>query len=76
MNCAVPPAPLESSTLYQEFQAERHEIMLHKWYESEKRGYDVGFDYALTDWILKHRAAWRRARREMLAVRGCQALAA
>lgn len=76
MNCAVQPDPLESSTLYQEFQAERYEIMLHKWYESEKRGYDVGFDYALTDWILKHRAAWRRARREMLAGRGCQALAA
>lgn len=56
------PPPIQTSTLYQEFQAERAEIMLHKWYESEKAGHDVGFDHALTDWIVKHRAAWRRGR--------------
>lgn len=59
-----PPPPIHNSTLYQEFQAERSEIMRHKWYESEKAGYDVGYDYALTDWIMKHRAAWRRSRRD------------
>jgi hypothetical protein len=51
-----------ASTLYREFQAEREEILRHKWIESEKLGYDVGFEYALTDWIMKHRAAWRRTR--------------
>ncbi len=65
MSSSGNPPSIQTSTLYQEFQAERMEIMLHKWYESEKAGYDIGFDHALTDWILKHRAAWRRSRREL-----------
>lgn len=76
MSCAVSNTSIEYSTLYQEFQAERDEILRHKWYESEKAGHDIGFDRALTDWILKHRAAWRRARQEMLARRGGECLAA
>ena len=53
---------LKNSTLYKEFQAEREEILKHKWIESEKAGYDIGFERALTDWILKHRAKWRKSR--------------
>ena len=53
---------IQNSSLYREFQAERDEILRHKWYESEKAGYDVGFEYALTDWIIKHRAEWRKKR--------------
>jgi hypothetical protein len=53
---------LKNSTLYREFQAEREEILRHKWIESEKAGHDVGFERALTDWIIKHRASWRKAR--------------
>lgn len=53
---------LKNSTLYKEFQAEREEILRHKWIESEKAGYDIGFERALTDWILKHRAKWRKSR--------------
>jgi len=53
---------LKNFSLYKEFQAEREEILKHKWLESEKAGYDIGFDRALTDWIFKHRAKWRRAR--------------
>ncbi len=53
---------LKSSTLYREFQAEREEILRHKWLESEKAGTDIGFERALTDWILKHRAKWRKSR--------------
>lgn len=55
---------LANTTLYQEFQAEREEILRHKWLESEKAGRDVGFEYALTDWNLKHRADWRRHRQQ------------
>ena len=36
-------------SLYQEFQAEREEILKHKWIESEKAGHDIGFELALTD---------------------------
>ena len=53
---------LRNSTLYNEFQAEREEIMKHKWIESEKVGYDIGFERALTDWIIKHRSKWRQSR--------------
>ena len=53
---------MKNSSLYREFQAEREEILRHKWLESEKAGRDIGFDRALTDWIVKHRSKWRRAR--------------
>ena len=53
---------LRNSTLYREFQAEREEILKHKWIESEKLGYDIGFERALTDWIVNHRTKWRRTR--------------
>jgi hypothetical protein len=50
------------SALYQEFLAEREEILRHKWIESEKLGQDIGFEKALLDWIVKHRARWRALR--------------
>lgn len=50
------------SSLYQEFLAERDEILRHKWIESEKAGRDIGFERALLDWIRKHRQNWRSAR--------------
>jgi hypothetical protein len=53
---------LKRSSLYREFQAEREEILRHKWIESEKAGHDIGFERALTDWIIKHRSKWRRSR--------------
>jgi hypothetical protein len=53
---------LKNSSLYREFQAEREEILRHKWIESEKAGHDIGFERALTDWIIRHRANWRKAR--------------
>jgi hypothetical protein len=58
---------LKSSSLYREFQAEREEILKHKWLESEKAGYDIGFEWALTDWIMKHRAKWRKSRQAATA---------
>ncbi|MCF7688954.1 MAG: DUF4032 domain-containing protein [Cephaloticoccus sp.] len=54
---------VKSSSLYQEFLAEREEILKHKWLESERLGYDIGFERALLDWIRKHREGWRAARR-------------
>ncbi len=53
---------LKNSSLYREFQAEREEILKHKWIESEKAGHDIGFERALTDWIIKHRSNWRKSR--------------
>jgi hypothetical protein len=57
-----PTELLRNSSLYREFQAEREEILKHKWIESEKAGRDIGFERALTDWIIKHRSKWRKTR--------------
>ena len=53
---------VKKSSLYREFQAEREEILKHKWIESQKAGHDIGFERALTDWIVKHRSKWRKSR--------------
>ena len=58
---------VKQSSLYQEFLAEREEILKHKWLESERLGYDIGFERALLDWIRKHREGWRAARRQGLS---------
>src|SRR6266481_3211885 len=55
---------LKGSRLYREFLAEREEIMRHKWFESEKAGHDVGFEKALLDWLVRHRATWRQKRQD------------
>ncbi len=61
-------ALLKNSELYREFCAEREEILKHKWLESEKAGYDIGFEKALTDWIVKYRAKWRKNRMQLKAL--------
>ncbi len=53
---------LKNSLLYRELKAEHDEILRHKWFVSEKAGYDVGFDVAVIDWKLKHFSDWRRER--------------
>ena len=60
---------LTNSSLYREFQAEREEILRHKWIESEKQGCDIGFERALTDWIVRHRSKWRKTRQASLSNR-------
>ena len=57
---------VKNSVLYKEFLAERDEILCHKWLESEKAGYDIGFERALLDWIVKHRSAWREKRQRQM----------
>lgn len=61
---------IRNSSLYREFQAERDEILRHKWIESEKAGYDIGFERALTDWIVHHRSKWRRSRQSLNSAGG------
>jgi hypothetical protein len=52
---------LKKSALYREFQAQREEVLKHKWVESEKAGGDIGFERALVDWLIKHRSEWRKS---------------
>jgi hypothetical protein len=53
---------VSNATLYKEFLAERREILRYKWIESEKAGYDIGFERALIDWVVKYRSTWREKR--------------
>jgi len=53
---------LKNSLLYREAQAEREEVLKHKWYESEKKGHDIGIELALVDWRIKFGSQWRRER--------------
>ena len=60
-------AKIENSSVYQEFLAEREEILRLKWLESEREEHDIGFDAALLIWILRHRDDWRTMRRASCA---------
>jgi hypothetical protein len=51
-------------TEYEEFLAQRDEILRHKWIESEKAGHDIGFEQALLDWVRHHRDNWRKEREQ------------
>ena len=53
------------SLLYQEFLAEREEILKHKWLESEKKGEDIGFEKALLSWVTGHRTEWKKYRSDL-----------
>jgi len=53
---------LTKSSLYQEFLAEREEVLRHKWLKSEEAGQDIGFEAALVDWMLNHRSVWKKGR--------------
>lgn len=55
-----------NSLIYREFLEEREEVLKHKWLESEKKGYDIGYSAALIDWIIKYRREWRNHRKNKL----------
>ena len=51
-----------NSSLYKKYLAEVEEINKHKWIESEKAGYDIGWNKALIDWIQNHKSEYTKAR--------------
>jgi hypothetical protein len=53
---------VKDSLIYKEFLALKEEVLKHKWYESERKGYDVGFHYAIIDWTLKYKVQWFKER--------------
>ena len=40
----------------------QEEINKHKWYESERAGYDIGWARAVIDWTFKFKTAWLKAK--------------
>ena len=56
-------------------KAELREINLHKYFLSQKRGYDVGFEAARRDWEDKHSRRWREARHRAMLDLQCAEIA-
>ena len=50
---------LEGTLLFKRWEAMKQEILLHKWYESERRGYDIGWEKACIDWQIRHGRRFR-----------------
>lgn len=55
---------IKVTSLYKEFLAQREEVMKHKWYESERAGYDIGFAKALIDWTMRFKTKWLQTRKK------------
>lgn len=55
---------VKETSIYQEFLAMKEEVMKHKWYESEKAGYDIGFARAVIDWTMKFKSKWVEGRKK------------
>ena len=43
-------------------RAERRAVQVHKWFLSERAGYDVGENFAIRDWLEHFAAEWRHHR--------------
>ena len=39
--------------LVQQWEEMKKEILLHKWYESERAGHDIGWERASVDWMIR-----------------------
>jgi hypothetical protein len=44
---------IERTLLVQYFRQAEADMNLHKWYQSEKMGRDIGWEAAVVDWTLK-----------------------
>ena len=53
----------QNSSLYKNYKDEVEEINKHKWIESEKAGYDIGWNKALIDWVQNHKLEYTKARK-------------
>jgi hypothetical protein len=47
---------------YQEFLAEREEILRHKWFLGQRDGREFSWEEALLDWVGTRRSAWKKER--------------
>jgi hypothetical protein len=45
-------------------KAEERQVLIHKWLESEKAGYDIGMKKAQESWDKYHAQDWRMSKRK------------
>ena len=43
-------------------KAEEQQVLIHKWLESEKAGYDIGLEKAQESWVEYHKDDWRKSK--------------
>ena len=43
----------QQTSLFQHWARMKQEILLHKWYESERAGHDIGWERASVDWMIR-----------------------
>jgi hypothetical protein len=55
----------KGTSLYKRSVAIKEEVLRHKWIESEKAGYDIGFEWAMVDWVCRHKSNWERYQDKM-----------
>ena len=55
---------LRNTLIFRQWESMKSEILLHKWYESEKAGHDIGWDRAAVDWMIRY---GRKALRDRMA---------
>ncbi len=44
---------VRNTRLFRQWEGMKQEIQLHKWYESEKAGHDIGWERATVDWMIR-----------------------
>ncbi len=52
---------VRNTRLFREWEGIKREIQLHKWYESEKAGHDIGWERATVDWMIRHGGKGQKA---------------
>lgn len=50
----------QNNPLADVIRSQQEEIEKYKWIESEKRGFDIGWDRAEREWLQHHFPAWKR----------------
>jgi hypothetical protein len=53
---------LRNTLLFRQWESMKQEILLHKWYESEKAGHDIGWERASVDWMIRYGPAAAKER--------------
>ena len=43
-------------------KAEERQVLIHKWLESEKAGYDIRLEKAQESWVECHKDDWRKSK--------------
>lgn len=44
---------VRSTLIFRKWEETKENILVHKWLESEKAGYDIGWERACVDWMIK-----------------------